>query len=149
MLVELVDAEKSPLSLDFLSRSLEFLKQGLIQKKIIPDSFEKKIIIVFLSQDSMRDLNNTFLNKNHVTDVLSFAPMEQNYLGEIALCEDKIKEQSKSHNLTFEQEAIYLILHALLHLLGFHHEQGGEEARQMFKIQDDLFEKWLHQLERK
>jgi len=142
MKVELVDIKNSPLSLEFLSKSVDFFKKGLIQKKIIPSSFNQKVIITFLSSMAMKDLNNTFLKRNHTTDVLSFAPMEEGYLGEIALCADQIKIQCKEHHLTFEEETVYLILHALLHLLGFHHEQGGETARQMFKIQDSLFEEW-------
>ncbi len=145
MQVELINPEESPISLDFFSQSVEFVKKSLIQKKVIPSSFNKKLIITFVSEDSMKDLNNTFLNKNYTTDVLSFAPMEKEYLGELALSEEKIRSQCVEHNLTFEEETIYLVLHGVLHLLGFHHEEGGEAARKMFEIQDCIFQEWQNQ----
>ena len=145
MLVELIDQEKSPLPLDFFSQAVDFFKKCLIKKEIIPFSFNKKLIITFLTEASMKDLNNTFLKKNYPTDVLSFAPMEKGYLGELALSEEKIRTQCKEHNLTFEEETIYLVLHGILHLLGFHHEEGGEEARKMFEIQDGIFQEWQDQ----
>ncbi len=145
LVVELIDQEKSPLSLEFFSRAVDFLKDCLIKKEILPSSFEKKLIITFLTKSSMKDLNNTFLNKNYTTDILSFAPMEKGYLGELALSEEKIKTQCKEHNLTFEEETIYLVLHGILHLLGFHHEEGGKEAHKMFEIQDAIFQEWQDQ----
>ena len=142
MLVELIDKESSPLSLDFLSQSVDFIEDQLCQKKILESKIEKVLNIVFVTPLSMKDLNRTYLKKDYVTDVLSFAPTQENCLGELALCEQKITEQAKENNLAFEAEAFYLILHGILHLLGFHHEENEQEAQKMYQIQDSIFAEW-------
>ena len=99
-------------------------------------------MIAFVSSADIQKLNKNFLKKNYVTDVLSFSPLEEDSFGELALCREKIKSQAKEHNLSIEEETAYLVLHGFLHLLGYHHEQGGESAEKMYKMQDKIFEEW-------
>ena len=47
-------------------------------------------------------------------------------LGEIIVSLDKIEEQSKENNVTFNDEIYYIISHGILHLLGFDHQSEEE-----------------------
>ena len=103
--------------------------------------------IAFVSDRKMCQLNREFRGKDRPTDVLSFETFEirkgsnrSKNLGELALCLPLVKAQAKEHKLSFNEELGYLILHGILHLLGFEHEKGGASARRMFRLQDDLFE---------
>ena len=118
---------------------------------------EQKVCLVFVSAPAMRRLNKQFRNKNTAADILSFSseshkePLyktgtaahkslkEENCLGELVLCPAVI--QKKAKQLNFPQWMHYLILHGLLHLLGFEHEQGGRQAQTMYALQDSLFAK--------
>ncbi|MBC6415959.1 MAG: rRNA maturation RNase YbeY [Bdellovibrionales bacterium] len=120
-----------------------FFEKKLVSKKILKKAFFKqKLLIVFVSSSEMKKLNQYFFKKNSTTDILSFSAVEKNSLGELVLCVQKIRSQAKDHNLSFQEEMIYLILHGLLHLLGYHHEQGGKKAERMYRIQDSIFESW-------
>ena len=130
------------LSKVFLKDFLQFLEKNLTERKILPSSSNKKLVIAFVSSEDIQKLNKNFLKKNYVTDVLSFSPLEEDSFGELALCREKIKSQAKEHNLSIEEETAYLVLHGFLHLLGYYHEQGGESAEKMYKMQDKIFEEW-------
>ena len=143
MKLEIINKEKSFLvSKKFLKDTLQFFEKALIRKKILPEDLNKRLIIVFVSATSIRNLNKKFLKKNYVTDILSFSPLQENSFGELVLCTAKIKSQAKEHHLDVEEETAYLVLHGLLHLLGYQHEQGGGLAKKMYKIQDEIFYKW-------
>ena len=125
-----------------IQESLTFFQKELISKKADKKKLNQNILIVFTSSEEMKQLNQNYLNKNNATDILSFSSMEKNSLGELILSVEKIKLQAREHGLSFQEEMIYLILHGILHLLGYHHEQGGEEAKETYRIQDLLFQAW-------
>ena len=123
--------------------NLQFFEKALIKRGILNfESATKELVIVFMSSDEIKKLNKQYFKKNKATDILSFSPLEDNSLGELVLCVEKIKQQAKEHHLSFEEEFAYLLLHGLLHLLGYHHEKGGSEAKKMYQIQDELFSNW-------
>ena len=142
MKLEVVKDKKSPfISKVFLKSFLRFLEQSLVERKILSSS-DKKLVIAFVSSSDMQKMNKKFLQKDYVTDVLSFSPSEPDSFGELALCGEQIKAQSEKHGFSFEEETAYLVLHGFLHLLGYQHEQGGEEAKKMYKTQDEIFQSW-------
>lgn len=120
-----------------------FFTKSLLQKKILSSqSANKKLVIVFVSSSEIKKLNKKFLKKDSSTDILSFSALEDEGLGELVLCIEKIKQQAKEHQLSFKEETAYLLLHGLLHLLGYHHEKGGASAKKMYQIQDKVFSNW-------
>ena len=127
---------------EFLKKNTAFLIEKLIEKKILTQK-AGKLVLVFVSLKDIQSLNLRYLKKNRPTDILSFAPVEKDSLGELILCEEQIRFQAKEQ--TFEEEMIYLILHGLLHLLGYHHEAGGRQAQKMYQLQDSLFDLWLQE----
>lgn len=143
MKLEIIDNKHFPLiSKKFLKDFLQFLEKALVEKKILSASSNKKLVIAFISPEKSQNLNKKFLKKDYATDVLSFSPSEENSFGELALCGEQILSQAKDHKLSVEEETAYLVLHGFLHLLGYYHEQGGKSAKQMYEIQDEIFNKW-------
>ncbi len=101
-------------------------------------ALKKEVGIVLINAKAMRELNKKFRNKNKVTDVLSFSG-DDTFLGDIVLCVEQIKKQAAEHGLESSEEFSYLVLHGLMHLLGYDHEENEVQAKKMFRIQDKLF----------
>ena len=90
----------------------------------------------FVSSEEMKLLNKTYRNKDKPTNVLSFEmpknfPVgdEKTLIGEIALCEEIIYEESKKYKKIFENRLKHMIIHGLLHLIGFDHVKKEEENK--------------------
>lgn len=113
-----------------------------LKKQALIVNTNKTLLLVFTSAKKIQELNKSFLNKNVVTDILSFDAIDKSSFGELVLCREKICTQARQHAISQKQETAYLILHGILHLLGYHHEKDAQEARKMYKIQDDIFYSW-------
>ena len=100
----------------------------------------QEITLAFLETGTMKKLNRDFRSKNKATDILSFSGFEPKELGEIALCGQIIEKQAKIHQIRPKEELGYLLIHGVLHLLGYEHEKSDKEAKIMFELQDEIFE---------
>ena len=132
--------QTTKLSREFVLQSLKFIFAALKDREITVKSGCKSLLVAFLPEKSIQKLNFQFFNKNKPTDVLSFSPTEKDSLGELAVyCNEK---RATRQGLTLREETFYLLLHGVLHLLGYNHESGGRKARQMYNLQDDIFKEW-------
>lgn len=100
---------------------------------------KKSINLVFLTLNDAKKLNNKFRKKNTATDVLSFSPIEPSSLGELVFCPKIISRQAKQNRLLYREELAYLIIHGILHLLGYEHENDENNAKVMYDLQDEIF----------
>jgi probable rRNA maturation factor len=89
--------------------------------------------IVFLDSAGIQNLNKTYRNIDACTDVLSFhyfddfsSLQETDIAGELVFCEEKIISQWEEYGLGTEQEFYKLVIHSVLHILGFDHETDEE-----------------------
>ncbi len=95
--------------------------------------------IAFVSDNSIRKLNQQFRNIDKATDVLSFPADDETNLGDIAISVQTAAAQAKENGLTFETEIAQLILHGLLHLSGYDHEtDNGEMNRLELRLRKKL-----------
>lgn len=102
---------------------------------------EKELTIVFMNPEPAKKINMQYRKKNYATDVLSFLSPTKEDLGDLVLCPQVLKKQAKEHALSFKAELAYMLIHGVLHLLGYDHELSEREAKKMFKIQDQLFDR--------
>ena len=84
-------------------------------------SGEKKII----------KLNKTYRNVNKPTNVLSFPHLTKNsknekFLGDVIFSSETIANEAKQENKTIENHLIHLLIHSVLHLLGYDHETNNK-----------------------
>ena len=91
----------------------------------------KELNISFVSRAEIQDLNRRFLNKDKPTNVLSFPSSvedsSQNLLGDIAICPDIIKSESLEQGKPELDHLIHLIIHSVLHLVGYDHQDKKSE----------------------
>jgi probable rRNA maturation factor len=76
--------------------------------------------IAFVSDADMRDLNRKFRHKNKTTDVLTFE-------SEIVICVDQARRQAADEKHSLATEVRYLIVHGMLHAMGYDHETDDGE----------------------
>ncbi len=108
---------------------------------------DKEISVFFTDDDHIKKLNNDYLGRNKSTNVLSFSLQEGEYggvnphiMGDIVISVDTAKKDASKGHLTFEQEIDFLLIHGMLHLLGYHHENTSrKQANEMRKKERELF----------
>ncbi|MGZ3723676.1 MAG: rRNA maturation RNase YbeY [Bdellovibrionales bacterium] len=98
----------------------------------------RELVVVFVTSGEIRRLNRLYRRKDYSTDVLSFAPAEPSSVGELVLCLPIIRKQSVRTGLGERGELGYMIVHGVLHLLGYDHMKKSDEA-EMFALQDLLY----------
>lgn len=124
----------------FLKKYKRFLLKKLPYKKKLKLRRTPELIIVFTSDEKIHELNRRYRGRDYVTDILSFESEDSRSLGELVLSPKKIRRQARQHKITFREELAYLLIHGVLHLLGYEHEGSAKKAKIMFKIQDEAFE---------
>ena len=104
---------------------------------------EKEVSVIFVNSEEIHEMNKQYRNIDRPTDVLSFEEYEDDYLGEIFICEEKVYEQAISYDHSNEREFAFLLTHGLLHLLGYDHIEKEDEVI-MFQKQDELLNKTIY-----
>ncbi len=114
---------------------------------------EAEVSVTLTDNKGIRALNRDFRNIDRETDVLSFPlledappqseeeaePPEQKLpLGDIVISLEKAREQAVQYGHSFEREVAFLCVHSVLHLLGYDHETGEEDEKQMFFKQEEI-----------
>jgi len=108
-----------------LSEARKFVSKVVQELDIANRSFS----VVFITDAAMRDYNRTYRGYDKSTDVLSFRG-EAGYLGDILISSETAYNQArKSVTLRFETNIHRLIVHGLLHLMGYDHETDNGEMR--------------------
>ena len=104
------------------------------------------INVIFVDEKEMQRLNKEYRNVDDVTDVLSFNLDAEGFLGEIYICPKYVKKTVEN----YEEEIIRLIVHGILHLLGFEHKTKlddiSKQKEDMFVKQEEILENILRDL---
>ncbi|MFA6053842.1 MAG: rRNA maturation RNase YbeY [Thermodesulfovibrionales bacterium] len=110
-----------------------------------------EISILFVNDERMRILNRQYRGIDRTTDVLSFPQNEfispnaerltpNVVLGDIVISLPKTKKQAEENGLTFHQELKKLLIHGLLHLIGYDHEINRYQENKMRKKAKELLD---------
>lgn len=111
-----------------------------------------ELSILLVDEGTMSAYHEKYLGEPGPTDVLSF-PMDElrppadgeepsmGLLGDIVLCPAVADRQAREHQRSTNEEAEYLLVHGLLHLLGYDHATAAEQA-EMFGLTDKIISAW-------
>lgn len=104
----------------------------------------REVSIAFVNATAMKRLNESYYGGTGVTDVLAFpsesAHWSDQYLGEILIYYPKAARQAKKRGVSTRSEVELLLVHGLLHLLGYNHDTERRH-KEMFGLQDLILEK--------
>jgi len=98
-----------------------------------------QLSLVLVGDGEMRRMNRAYRGRQKTTDVLSFSQLEGDdmqsrgelQLGDVVVSVPVAKRQARAGGWTLEEELLRLLVHGLLHVLGYDHEKSAREARRM------------------
>ena len=107
-----------------------------------------EVSLTFTDDDGIRKMNSEYRGKDCPTDVLSFPLFDDDYgdgmpaaLGDIVISLERALLQAQEYGHSLEREVAFLCVHSVLHLLGYDHETGEKEEKEMFEKQESVLEK--------
>jgi probable rRNA maturation factor len=97
-----------------------------------------ELSILLVDDDEMQQLNRQYLSRDHPTNVLAF-PMRDDegshlhpaLLGDVVISTETAEREALDRRVTLEEEMALLLIHGILHLLGYDHEDAPEKAGAM------------------
>lgn len=96
-----------------------------------------EISLILVDLKEIHKLNLDYRHLDYPTDVISFESGEIEYLGDIFICIEKVYEQAKLYEHSDKREFAFLLVHGILHLLGYDH-LNEEDEKEMFSKQDEI-----------
>ncbi|AZL15566.1 rRNA maturation RNase YbeY [Rickettsiales endosymbiont of Stachyamoeba lipophora] len=130
-----------------------------VSNDLISQAKEIELSIILTNDEYIRPLKKEYLGLDQATNVLSFPSLEfqegklisqhevtegHAYLGEIIVSFNTLERESKEQNKSFNYHYTHLIIHSVLHLLGFDHINNDEAAR-MEELEEQLLRKLLNE----
>lgn len=124
--------------------------KGVLSKENI--NTDSNISVAFIGPGRMVKLNKVYRGKNRVTDVLSFSGSKVGFgkfkigptekmqgLGEIVICLREVTKNARKQSSDFDTELKKIVIHGVLHLLGYDHEKSETEAKKMERKEESYF----------
>lgn len=118
----------------------KYVKQLLqqAQNELNHSDLNKHISIILINSQEMHQMNLQFRQIDRPTDVLTFVDDEDpDNLGDIFINVRAIESQSKDFHHSLKREFCFLVIHGVLHLLGYDHHSPSEE-KEMFDLQERI-----------
>ena len=106
-----------------------------------------EISILLLDDPQIRALNREYREKDKPTDVLSFPMLDETsgkiqpqLLGDIVISVETAEKQAHNRKSALYKELCILLIHGMLHLLGYDHERSKKDEKEMQKQEAKIFE---------
>jgi probable rRNA maturation factor len=113
--------------------SLKFTKRleikKLLRNIVLSEGFRPgDINVIFCSDDYLLEKNIEYLGKDYLTDIITFNyNQSKNISGDLFISIDRVRENAKINDASFEEELIRVMIHGVLHLLGYNDSNEKEK----------------------
>ncbi len=117
---------------------------GVAKKVLKGENREREnISVAFVGAEEMRRLNKKYRKQDKPTDVLSFQKVSdfKDEYAEVVICPFVVRENAKDSKLSLKKELAKMLIHGILHMLGYDHEKSKAEEDNMFAKQEYYFYK--------
>ena len=108
--------------------------------------------LLLVDSEEMTALNRQYRGKDYPTNVLSFSQAEgettvaqPHLLGDVVICTDRAADDAKELGYTEDEMVAYLLIHGILHLVGFVHDQP-QDAEAMHERVNQIFDELYPQV---
>jgi len=122
--------------------SLKLLTQKILNDLDCPDS---ELSILITDDKHIEELNRKYLQRTGPTNVISFSLQEGEFsninpqiLGDVVISYDTALREAAQANMSFDERLYYLLIHGILHILGYDHENNEHDAEIMEKKTEEL-----------
>jgi len=105
---------------------------------------QAELSLALVDNREIQALNTKFRNKDAPTDVLSF-PADNHanpgipLLGDVIISVEKAEQQAKERKRSLQEEMVILLVHGILHLIGYDHERSPRDARIMGRLEKNIY----------
>lgn len=103
-----------------------------------------EVSIAFLDSKNIQRINNEFRGKDTPTNVLAFPinndliiGSEKKVLGELIICPTIVQQEAKKQHKSYDDHTAHMIIHGILHLLGYTHD-NQQDAKIMENLEIDI-----------
>lgn len=121
---------------------MEIKAQDILNALGYPDA---ELSISIVDDEEIKNLNRDYRGKDKATNVLSFAMNEGDFdsinpeiLGDVVISADTAKTECEEYQISFEDRLHQLLIHGILHLVGYDHERSQNDEVIMEKKSDEL-----------
>ena len=129
-------------SLKIPLKKIQKTARAILNALDFPDG---ELSILLVDDQQIAKLNLTYLNRKGPTNVIAF-PMREgqfneispNLLGDVVISMETARSEAEAAQLSLENHFNQLLIHGILHLLGYDHEQSNAEAERMEKMSNSL-----------
>jgi rRNA maturation RNase YbeY len=108
----------------------KILLKNWIKNTIATEKFKTGAInYIFISPNEILRINREYLNHDYFTDIITFNYCENSIInGDIYICIDTVKNNSSRFDVTFIEELHRVMIHGILHLVGYNDQNDDEKA---------------------
>ncbi|WP_337906863.1 rRNA maturation RNase YbeY [Pelovirga terrestris] len=133
-----------------MKRSLRKIAQQTLNICAKPDA---ELSILIVDNAGIQQINRDFLQRDRPTNVISFAMQEglgagvqPQLLGDVVISAERAAGDAAAAGIPFEHELWFLLVHGILHLLGYDHERGSvQQAQEMEQREREIFAQLIEQ----
>ena len=131
-MIEFINEDIQKISIDN-TKVADWIEQVVTKdRKILGD-----VCFIFCSDNYLLNINNEYLKHNYFTDVITFDYSDNIILsGDIFISIDRVKENSNDLSISFNNELLRIIIHGVLHLIGYN-DKSDKEKLLMTSMEDE------------
>ncbi|RMF42863.1 MAG: rRNA maturation RNase YbeY [Deltaproteobacteria bacterium] len=126
---------------------LSLIKRAAQKILSVSECPDAELSVLLVDDEEIRQINRDYLDRDRPTNVISFSMQEgeggelcPGLLGDVVISVDTAARDAAEAEIPFEHELCFLLLHGILHLLGYDHERSGDdEAARMEARERELF----------
>ena len=118
---------------DFRLANKEVFSRWLISVANAEGFLIDTLVFLFVDDDEILQMNNKFLKHDYYTDVITFGDLKGRKIsGDIAISIERVLDNSKTYRVEFEDELKRVMVHGLLHIMGYN-DKGSNDKSVMSK----------------
>lgn len=124
---------------DFQIENHRAFSRWLMEVAVAENCLIHDLVFLFVSDQELLAMNKKFLKHNHFTDVITFGELEGDKIsGNIAISVDRVLDNSKTYGVRFDEELKRVMVHGLLHIIGYNDKTKKEKLTMSQKETDAL-----------
>lgn len=120
--------------------SIDFYDNWLSKVASIEDKILGDVTLIFCSNEYLLKINQEYLNHDYYTDIITFDYTEDNIIcGDLFISLEMVAENAISNNVPFINEVNRVVVHGVLHLIGYK-DKSDEDSKLMRKKENQMLD---------
>ncbi|TWP24889.1 rRNA maturation RNase YbeY [Apibacter muscae] len=112
---------------NFKLKNKQKIRNWLNKAILMENHVVGNINYIFCSDEQLLEINIKYLDHDYYTDIITFDYKENNRVsGDLYLSTDRIIDNAKLNNISFDEEIIRVLIHGILHIIGYNDKSPNE-----------------------